>query len=83
MDGKNHLKEEFNFAKRKGGVYEKMATIVRKAPGETEDKLIAKFKKKILAEQLLNELKEREFYKPPSVRKKEKLAALRRARKRK
>ncbi len=59
-----------------------MATIVRKAPGETEDKLIAKFKKKILAEQLLNELKEREFYKPPSVRKKEKLAALRRARRR-
>jgi small subunit ribosomal protein S21 len=60
-----------------------MATIVRKTPGETEDKLIAKFKKKILAEQLLEEIKEREFYKPPSVRKKEKLAALRRGRRRK
>ena len=60
----------------------KMATVVRRAPGDTEDKLIIKFKKKILAEQLLNELKEREFYKPPSVKKKEKLAALRRGRKR-
>ena len=59
-----------------------MATVVRKAPGDTEDKLIAKFKKKVLAEQLLNELKDREFYKPPSVRKKEKLAAIRRSRRR-
>jgi len=55
-----------------------MATVVRKA----EDKLIAKFRKKVIAEQLLNELKEREFYKPPSVRKKEKLASIRRSRKR-
>ena len=59
-----------------------MATVVRRAPGDTEDKLIAKFRKKILAEQLLNELKEREFYKSPSVRKKEKLASIRRSRKR-
>jgi ribosomal protein S21 len=59
-----------------------MATVVRKAPGDTEDKLIAKFRKKIIAEQLLDEMKEREFYKPPSVRKKERLAAIRRSRKR-
>ncbi|MBM3205538.1 30S ribosomal protein S21 [Candidatus Shapirobacteria bacterium] len=59
-----------------------MATVVRKGPGDTEEKLIAKFRKKIISEQLLNELKEREFYKPPSVRKKEKLAAIRRTRKR-
>lgn len=59
-----------------------MTTIVRRGPGDTEDKLIAKFKKKIISEQLLNELKEREFYKPPSTRKKEKLAALRRGRRR-
>jgi len=55
---------------------------VRKSPGDTEDKLIAKFRKKVIAEQLLNELKDREYYKPPSVRKKEKLAAIRRSRKR-
>jgi ribosomal protein S21 len=59
-----------------------MATIVRRGPGDNEDKLIAKFRKKVIAEQLLNELKEREFYKPPSTRKKEKLAAIRRSRKR-
>ena len=59
-----------------------MATVVRKAPGDTEDKLIAKFRKKIIAEQVLDEMKEREFYKPPSVRKKEKLATIRRSRKR-
>lgn len=60
-----------------------MATVVvKKNPGETEDKLIAKFRKKVIAEQLLNEIKEREFYKPPSVKKKERLAALRRTRKR-
>ncbi len=59
-----------------------MATVVRKAPGDTEDKLIAKFRKKIIAEQVLDEMKEREFYKPPSVRKKERLATIRRSRKR-
>lgn len=57
-----------------------MATIVRRGPGDTEDKLIAKFRKKVLADQILPEIKEREFYKPPSVRKKERLAALRRGR---
>jgi ribosomal protein S21 len=59
-----------------------MATIVRKAPGDTEDKLIAKFRKKVAAEQILTELKEREYYKPPSVKRKERLAALRRMRRR-
>jgi len=57
-----------------------MATVVRKTPGDTEDKLIAKFRKKVAADQILIEIKEREFYKPPSVRKKERLAALRRGR---
>ena len=64
-----------------GGVYEKMATVVKKAPGETDDKLIAKFRKKVVADQILIELKEREFYKPPSLKKKERLAAIRRMRK--
>lgn len=58
-----------------------MAMVVRKGPGDTEDKLIAKFRKKVLAEQILFELRDREFYKPPSVKRKERLAALKRKRK--
>jgi len=63
-------------------VFYEVATIVRKKPGESDDRLIAKFRKKVQAEQLLTEIKEREFYKKPSVRKKEKLAESRRRRKR-
>lgn len=55
-----------------------MAIVVKKQPGETDDKLIAKFRKKILAEQILLELKDREFHKPPSLIKKERMAALKR-----
>lgn len=59
-----------------------MATIVKKRPGETEDSLIARFRKKIQAEQLLTKLKEKQFYKKPSEEKKEKLAPIRRAKRR-
>jgi len=61
---------------RRGGVFIFMATVVRRGPGESEDALIAKFRRKIQAEKLLPELKEREFYKPPSIRRKEKMALL-------
>lgn len=57
-----------------------MATVVKKSPGESDDRLIARFRKKVIADDILNDLREREFYKPPSLRKKERLAALRRAR---
>ena len=57
-----------------------MATIVKKSPGETDDRLIARFRKKVIADDVLNDLREREFYKPPSLRKKERLAVLRRTR---
>lgn len=60
-----------------------MATIVKKGPDESEDRLIARFRKKILNAGVLNELKERQFYKPPSVEKKERLSSLKRRRKRK
>lgn len=59
-----------------------MAIIVRKQPGDDEDKLIAKFRKKIQMDRFLAELKELEFYKKPSVIKKEKLQAIRRKRRR-
>jgi len=57
-----------------------VATIVRKKPGESEDRLIANFRKKIAQEKLLLEVKDRQYYKPPSVRRKERLAELRRGR---
>jgi len=63
-------------------VFYEVATIVRKKPGESDDKLIAKFRKKVQVEQLLTEIKEREFYKKPSVKKKERLAEARRRKKR-
>ena len=59
-----------------------MATIVKKRPGESEDSLISRFRKIVLAEKLLNDIKDRQFYKKPSVIKKERLAPIRRARRR-
>lgn len=46
--------------------------VVKKKKGESEDKLIARFKKKTLNEGILLELRERERYKKPSERRKEK-----------
>ncbi|MBN1263726.1 MAG: 30S ribosomal protein S21 [Candidatus Pacebacteria bacterium] len=54
-----------------------MAIIVKKDPGESEDRLIAKFRKKVQIEQVLTLVKERGHYKKPSVIKKEKLARFR------
>lgn len=56
--------------------------MVKKRPGETEESLIARFRKKIQAEQLLNKIKEKQFHKKPSVEKKERLAPFRRMKKR-
>lgn len=57
-----------------------MATVVKKAPGETDESLIAKFRRKVLADNILLDVREREFYKPPSVKKKERLKALKKKR---
>ena len=59
-----------------------MAVIVKAGPGESADQVIRKFKKKILQNQLLTQLKDLEFYKKPSVRKKEKMAEFKRRKKR-
>lgn len=59
-----------------------MPTIVRKKPGQSDDKLIADFRKKILADEVLIELKEREFYKKPSRIKQEKIKERRTGRRR-
>lgn len=43
-----------------------MATFVKKEAGESDDKLIAKFRKKVLDSGILLELKKRERYTKPS-----------------
>ena len=58
-----------------------MAIIVKAQPSDSTDQIIKKFKKLVLQEQLLTQLKDKEFYKKPAIRKKEKLAELRRRRK--
>ena len=50
-----------------------MATIVKKQPGQSEDQLIAQFRKKVLSDDILGELKKREFYVKPSRQKYEKM----------
>jgi len=59
-----------------------MPIIVKAQPGDSTDQLISNFKKRVLQDQLLTELKEREFYKKPSMIKKEKQAEFKRLRKR-
>jgi small subunit ribosomal protein S21 len=60
-----------------------MAIIVKADPGETANQVIRKFKKKVQLDQILTDIREREFYKKPSEIKKEKLAEKRKRKKRK
>ena len=60
-----------------------MAIVVKKEPGESEDRLISKFRKKVQHEQILTIIKEKKHYKKPSVIKKEKLARFRKKTRRK
>lgn len=45
--------------------------VVKKQRGESEDRLIARFKKKIISEGILLDARERERFKKPSERRKE------------
>jgi len=45
--------------------------IVKKKKGESDDRLIARFKKQVLNEGILLELRDRERYKKPAERRKE------------
>ena len=45
--------------------------VVKAQPGDTTDSLIRKFSRKVLAEGILTELKEREFHKPDKVKRQE------------
>lgn len=46
--------------------------VVKKKKGETEDKLIARFRKIVLEEGIIDEVRDRERYKKPSEKRKEK-----------
>jgi small subunit ribosomal protein S21 len=46
---------------------------VKKKKGESEDKLIARFKKKVINEGVLLEIREKERYKKPSEKRQEKI----------
>lgn len=59
-----------------------MATVVVAGPSDTNDQIIKKFKKKVQQDDILNKLKEKEFYKKPSLVRKEKLAEFRKRKKR-
>jgi ribosomal protein S21 len=50
-----------------------LPTVVRKKPGQSDDKLIADFRKKVISDEILIELKQREFYRKPSLIKQEKI----------
>lgn len=47
--------------------------IVKKKRGESDDRLIARFKKKVLNSGILQEFRDKERYTSPSEKKKEKL----------
>ena len=51
-----------------------MPTVVKAKPDESTDSVIRRFKKKVFSDDILTELKKREFYRKPSLDKKEKQA---------
>lgn len=59
-----------------------MAIIVKAGPQDNTDQVIKKFKKKVLQDDILTKIKDREFYKKPSVIKKEKKAEIKRRKRR-
>ncbi|MEK7703888.1 MAG: 30S ribosomal protein S21 [Myxococcota bacterium] len=58
-----------------------MATVIAR-DGEPVDKLLRRFKKKVEAAGILKEVRRREFYLKPSIRKKQKRAAAAKRRRR-
>ena len=68
---------------RGGGVYRKrMATVVKAKQDESPDSVIRRFKKKVIENEVLTELKRREYYRKPSVERKERRKELERLRRR-
>lgn len=46
--------------------------VVKAQPGQSSDQVIRAFQKKVLNENILDELKKREYYQKPALRRKEK-----------
>jgi len=59
-----------------------MPTVVRKKPGQTDDQLIATFRKKVLSEDIIEEIKERQRYQKPSRKRYEREKFLKKRKKR-
>jgi len=57
-----------------------MATIVKAKPDETPDSVIRRFKKKVLQNQVLTEMRRREYYMKPSEERKERKKEIERRR---
>ncbi|MBI4038960.1 30S ribosomal protein S21 [Candidatus Daviesbacteria bacterium] len=55
-----------------------MSIIIRANPGDSTDSVIRKFQKKVVAEGLVQEIRDRSVYKKPSQRRQEYLAEKRR-----
>lgn len=55
-----------------------MSIIVKANPGDSTDSIIRKFQKKVVAEGLVQEIRDRSVYKKPSQRRQEYLAERRR-----
>lgn len=58
-----------------------MPISVKAKKDESNDDIIRKFKKKVVQDQILTEIRKREYYKKPSVIKKEKFNEIKRKRK--
>lgn len=55
-----------------------MSIVVKANPGDSTDSVIRKFQKKVIAEGLVQEIRDRSVYKKPSQRRQEYLAEKRR-----
>jgi ribosomal protein S21 len=60
-----------------------MATIVKKKPGQSDDSLVNQFRKKIFNEDIIGEIKKREYYTKPSRKKYEREKVLKKLKRRK
>lgn len=55
-----------------------LSIVVKANPGDSTDSIIRKFQKKVVAERLVQEIRDRSIYKKPSQRRQEYLAEKRR-----
>ncbi|MEK7127881.1 MAG: 30S ribosomal protein S21 [Patescibacteria group bacterium] len=60
-----------------------MPIVVKGQPGQSSDQVIRAFQKKVFNEDIIEELKKREFYQKPALIKKARNAAIKKAKKQK